>query len=461
MRARPILLITAVGVACVWTALVLAYGGLHFDDFVNIGESRGALSLTADEWMKPSADGRWQPLKRLTFDALARTAGLTFWPYALVLAAAHLIMAAGTRSAARAIWRDSDRALSAGLIAVASLNLSAYSVANVGSLQGILCIALSVWSVALALRAASVARGRAVRLMLSAVLTLAACWFKESAITTPALACYGIWLASRVRPIHLPEALRGVAAPAAGVVIYLAARLVFEVPLLPAQSRYTLGGSWPFVRNALILAANVLPWAVIAIFASGAIRDRRRGALAELAVMAAAAVAVALPSSLLPWTSPNFWYAAVPVAALGTAGFLNRAGHPSRESAALALTMVVALVGVSGAAFAAGIHRWGPYSEASVAQFLTFPRHGGRIVWFDRDSQAPYGGLVRTVGPGIRLTQALRLATGDESLEAETCISVLVAPLYAPQPGDELFLHSGGRLEPIAEPPPGRWYCLR
>ena len=461
MSGRRVLLVTAVSVACAWTALVLAFGGLHFDDFVNIAEGRGALALTAEEWMKPAADGRWQPLKRLTFDALARTAGLTFWPYALVLAGAHLMMAAGVRSAARAIWRDDERALYAGLIALASLNLSAYSIANVGSLQGILCIAFGVWSVALALYAASVPRGRSILLALSALAALAACWYKESAVTTPALACHGAWLASRARPVRRSEALRSVAAPAAGVVLYLAARLAFDVPLIPAQSRYTLGGSWPFVRNALIIAAHVLPWAVVAALAAGALRERARGALAELAIMVAAAVAVALPSLLLPWTSPNFWYAAVPVAALGTAGLLHRAAHPRRAAAALALTMVVTLAGVSAAAFAAGIHRWGPYSEASVAQFLTFPRHGGRIVWFDRDTHASYGGLVRTVGPGIRLTQALRLATGDESLEAETCISVLVAPMYVPQPGDELYMHSGGRVEPIASPPPGRWYCLR
>ena len=461
MSARRILLITAISVASVWTALVHAYGGLHFDDFVNIGESRGALSLTADEWMKPAADGRWQPLKRLTFDMLARTAGLTFWPYAMVLAGAHLLMAAGTSSAARAIWRDDHSALHAGAVALASLNLSGYSVANAGSLQGVLCIALGVWSVALALRASAQPRWRAIWLTLSALSTLAACWYKESAVTTPALACYGIWLTSRSRPMHLGDAVRGIAPPAAGVALYLAARLIFEVPLLPAQSRYTLGGSWPFVRNALIVAANVLPWAAVALLASGVPRGRWRGALAGLGVMSGAAVAVALPSLLLPWTSPNFWYAAVPVAALGTAAFMHGAARPRRAALALALTMVLALSGVCTAALAAGFHRWGPYSEASVKQFLTFPRHGGRIVWFDRDSHARYGGLVRTVGPGIRLTQALRLATGDASLEAETCISVLVAPLYVPQPGDELYLHSAGRLEPIASPPPGRWYCLR
>src|SRR5688500_5793498 len=364
MSARRILVIASVAVACAWTGLVLAYGGLHFDDFVNIGESRGALALTVDEWMKPAADGRWQPLKRLTFDALGRTAGLTFWPYALALAGAHLIMAAGTWSAARAVWRDRDLALSAGLIALASLNLSAYSVGNVGSLQGILCIALGMWSVALALQAAFAPRGRAALLTLSALLTLAACWYKESAVTTPALACFGVWLASRARRIHPAEALRAVAAPSAGVVLCLAARLVLDVPLIPSQSRYTLGGSWPLVRNAMIVAANVLPWAVVALLASGAIRERRRGALGDLAVMTAAALAVALPSLLLPWTSPNFWYAAVPVAALGTTGFLRRAARPRRAAAALALTMILALAGVSAAAFAAGVHRWGPYSEA-------------------------------------------------------------------------------------------------
>ncbi|MDQ3168759.1 MAG: hypothetical protein M3Q55_01330 [Acidobacteriota bacterium] len=460
MNARRILLITAVSVACAWMALVLAYGGLHFDDFVSISESRGALSLTAGEWMKPASDGRWQPLKRLTFDALARAAGLTFWPYALALAGAHLLMAAGAWSAARAIFRDGESALYGGLIALASLNLSAYSIANAGSLQGILCIALSVWSVALALHAASLPRGRTLWLTLSALSTLAACWYKESAVTTPALAWYGAWLASRARPFHFSEALRSVAAPAAGVALYLAVRLAFDVRLIPADSRYALGGSPAVARNALFLAANVLPWAVVAAVAAGAFRERARGALADLAIMIAAAVAVALPSLLLPWTSPNFWYAAVPVASLGTASVLHRTPRPARAAAALALTMVLALGGVSAAAFAAGFHRWGPYSEASVQQFLTFPRHGGRIVWFDRDSHAGYGGLVRTVGPGMRLTHALRLATGDESLEAATCISVLVAPLYVQGPGDELYMHSAGRLEPIATPPPGLWYCL-
>ena len=460
MNARRLLLISSVSAACAWTALVLAYGGLHVDDFVCIAESRGALSLSADEWMKPVSDGRWQPLKRVTFDALRRTAGLTFWPYALALAGAHLMMAAGAWSAARAIWRDAGSASQAGLIALATLNLSAYSIANAGSLHGVLCIALGVWSVAFALHAASLPRGRALWLTLSALSTLAACWYKESAVTTPALALYGVWLASRARPIRLSEALRAVAAPAAGVMLYLAARVTFDVPLMPAHSRYALGGSWPFLRNTLIITANVLPWALVAFLAAGAVRERARGALAELAVMVAAVVAVALPSLLLPWSSPNFWYAAVPAAALGTTGVLHRAAHPARATAALALTMVLALAGVSGAAFAAGVHRWGPYSEASVRQFRTFPRRGGRVVWFDRDSHARYGGLVRTAGPGLHLTRALRLATGDESLEAATCISVLVAPPYVQRPGDELYMHAAGRLEPIAAPPPGLWYCL-
>ena len=462
MNARRVLLVTAVAVACAWTGLVIAFGGLHFDDFINLGESRGALALTAEEWMKPAADGRWQPLKRLTFDVFARTAGLTFWPYALALAAAHGLMAAGTALAARAIWQDRDQSRAAFLVALASLNLTAYSIANVGSLHGILCVALTVWSVALALHAAMTPRGRAWRMALSVLAIAGACWFKESAVTAPALALYGVWLASRVRPVRVPEMLRAMAVPAAGIALYLAARIALGVPLIPAHSRYALGGPWPFVRNALIVVANVLPWAAAAFLAAGSHgrHERRRGMVA-IVILAAAAVAAVFPSLLLPWTSPNFWYAAAPVAALGTAALIHHAPRPDRASIALALLMVLALAGVSAAAFARGVHRWGPYSEASVRQWLTFPRHGGRVVWFDADTHARYGGLVRTVGPGLRLTEALRLATGDTTIDAETCISVLVAPVYVPQAGDELFLHSGGRLWPITEPPPGRWYCLR
>ena len=462
MNARRVLPVTAIAVACAWTGLVIAFGGLHFDDFINLGESRGALALTAEEWMKPAADGRWQPLKRLTFDVFARSAGLTFWPYALALAAAHVMMAAGTASAARAIWQDRDQARTAFLVALAALNLTAYSTANVGSLHGILCVALTVWSVALALHAALTPRGRAWRVALSMLAILGACWFKESAVTAPALALYGVWLASRVRHVRVPEMVRAMAVPEAGIVLYLAARIAFDVPLIPARSRYALGGSWPFVRNALIVVANVLPWAAAAFLASGRhSRHERRHAIVAIVILAGAAVAAVFPSLLLTWTSPNFWYAAAPVAALGTAGLIYHAPRPDRAGSALALLMVLALAGVSAAAFERGAHRWGPYSEATVKQWGTFPRHGGRVVWFDADTHARYGGLVRTVGPGLRLTQALRLATGDQSIEAETCISVLVAPLYVPQPGDELFMHSGGRLEPIDEPPPGRWYCLR
>ena len=43
-------------------ALVVAFGGLHFDDFVNIAESRNALTLSMEELRRPAFDGRWQPL---------------------------------------------------------------------------------------------------------------------------------------------------------------------------------------------------------------------------------------------------------------------------------------------------------------------------------------------------------------------------------------------------------------
>ena len=453
-RAFAAMALVAAGV---WAVLVFAFGGLHFDDFLSISESHGALSLSAEQWRMPAGDGRWQPLKRVTFDALFRSAGLTFWPYAAALVIAHLGMAAGTAWLARAIWRH-DEGRVAGLIALASLNLSAYSIATVGTLHGILSVALGVWAAAAAVHGRT---GRLGFLVASATMTVAACLIKESAVMTPALVAYALWLSSRERAIDRRSAVRALSAPAAGVVLYFATRILLDVDLLPPRSRYQLGTPAIVLANVLAVAAGVLPWAAAAAFGwIGAIRARSRALLVDMAVMAAAAAAAVLPSLLLSWRSPNFWYAAAPVAGVGAAALLRRAPNVSRAFITLSALVIIVLAGCVGAAWRSGAYRWGPYAETSVAQWATLSHRGGRVVWFDLDSRARYGGLARTVGPGDRLTRALRLATGDSSIIATVCVSVLVAPAYVPEDGDELYVHSAGRLERVAAPPTGPWYCL-
>ncbi|MBA3949783.1 MAG: hypothetical protein H0X44_07550 [Acidobacteria bacterium] len=458
-RYTRIVLFTAVGVTLTWVALVFAFGGIHFDDFVNLHESRGATAMSAEEWLKPASDGRWQPLKRLAYDALARTAGLTFWPYALALAAGHLLTAWGIASAGRAIWPEAAGGRLAGLIALASLNLSAYSLANAGTLHGILSVALSVWAVSSALHGARAKRYLDARLVLSVIATIAACLYKETGVTTPALAAYGLWLASRGRQIARLEMLRAIGAPALGVAAYFLLRFALDIGLFPSHGRYSAGGRGFSITNLVVVLAGVAPWAATALM--GSIKNATQsGRAVELVAMGAAAVAMALPSLLLPWTSPNFWYATVPVVGLGTAALLLRATRPARAFSALSLLMAVVLVACTGAAWRAGAHHWGPYSKASVTHWRTFPRQGGRVVWFDRDNGASYGGLYRTIGPGDRLAHALRVATGDPSIEAVACIDLLVGPPCTVREGDEIYMHSRGRLERLLTPPPGKWYVL-
>ena len=452
-----VLATTALAAALLWAALVLEFGGLHFDDFVSLAESHGALSPA--NWGGLANDGRWQPLKRATFDLLSRLAGLTFWPYALAVMAAHLAMAVGVASSARAIWHDRSSRL-AGMVALASLNLSAYSIAYAATLHGIASVALTVWSVSQALHGGLARDARMGRLALAALAALSACLYKETAVMTPALAGFAVWLASRDRTIPLPAVMRIVGAPAAGVMAYLALRLIFDVPLIPSRGRYSGGRQWPFVLNALVVLAHVLPWAAAALIGSlRSFSGAWRGKAVDVAVLAVTALAMVFPTLFLSWRSPNFLYAAVPVAALAATDFARRALNPGLARFALALLVAATLAGSAASAALRGAHLWGPYSEASVSQWLAFPRQGGRVVWFDADSRARYGGLARTIGTGDRLSYALRLATGDPRVDAEICVSVLVSPPYVQQPGDELYLHSAGRLEPLVLPPPGNWYC--
>lgn len=452
------LALTAVAAACVWAALVFAYGGLHFDDFVNIAESRGAL---APEGWTGLADGdRWQPLKRGTYDLLARVAGLTFWPYIVVLMGAHIAMAAGVASCARAIWGARGITLMAGVVALSSLNLSGFSIAYVATLHGVASVALAAWSVSFALRAALERRARVVRLGIAAVAAAGACLYKETGVATPAVAAFAIWLARRERPVTTSQVARAVGPAVAGLLLYLLLRVMIGVPLIPARGRYSGVDIWPVLRNAAGILMHVMPWAFAALAGSIGIGWRASRRLREdLATLAIASLTAVFPTLLLPWQSPNFLYAALPVAALGTAGIARRAVTPSRANVAVALLIVIALAGMTVSAARRGAHLWGPYAKTSLSQWLTYPHAGGRVVWFDADSREPYGGLVRTIGPGDRLTHALRLVSGAPRIVADVCISVQVSTPYAAEPGDELYLHTAGRLEPISSPPPGNWYC--
>jgi hypothetical protein len=269
---------------------------------------------------------------------------------------------------------------------------------------------------------------------------------------------YGLWLASRDRALSKPVILGSLAAPVAGIAAYFLTRLLLDIPLFPPRGRYTTGGISPVLVNAAMVIANVLAWALAAWFATT--KGARREPAREVAVMAAAAVAAVLPSLMLPWRSPNFLYPAAPIVALGFAHLIARAARPRRASAAAILAIALMLAGTIAMAWRAGAYKWGPYTESSIAQWTTFPRHGGRVVWFDLDSRAGYGGLARTVGPGDRLAYALRLVSGDPSIEAGAFVSVLVGPPYTPQAGDELYVHTQGHLQRVAAPPSGPWYQM-
>lgn len=459
MRAidRNRLLLTSAVVTAVWAALVLAFGGLHFDDFVNIAESRGALSVSLEELRTPAFDGRWQPLKRATFDLLAGLAGLTYWPYALALAGAHLFMAGGVAFTARAIWGEGHGWLGAAM-ALVTLNLSAYSVANVGSLHGILSVALAVWSAGAAIRAArrSVWTARAVAL--AAAAAVAACLYKETGVVAAVFAAYGMWLAPRTRPGSIRAVMQGAAAPCLGIAAYFAVRVALDVPLFPPDGRYAPASPGVIFRNAALIAAGVIPWGAAAWL--GAARGTRGQACTGVSVMVGVAIAAVLPSLMLPWQSPNFWYAGAPAVALGITGLLRHAPRPGRAGIAIAGLAIATLAACIAVTWRTGAHQWGRYSESAIADWTSRPREGGRVVWYDLDTRAEYGGLARTIGPGQRLSHALRLASGDASLEAVACISVLVGPPCDAQTGDEMYLHSRGRLTPVAVPPPGAWFVM-
>lgn len=274
----------------------------------------------------------------------------------------------------------------------------------------------------------------------------------------PVFALYGTWIAARHGAALIPAFVRAAAAPSLGIAAYFAVRLALDVPLFPEGGRYAPAGWTVILRNAAVVVAGVAPWAAAAWL--GTSRGTRRGAAMDSGVMIASAVTAVLPSLMLSWQSPNFWYAATPVAALGVTSALRHAARPGRARAAVAGLALASLVACVAVSWRTGAYRWGPYSESSVAQWRSLPRQGGRVIWFDLDSRESYGGLARTIGPGDRLAHALRLASGDPAIEAIACISVLVGPSCESRAGDELYLHSRGRVTRVFDPPAGTWYVM-
>lgn len=458
-RSQRVFAATAVASFAVWVLLIVLFGGLRFDDFVNIAESEGALSPSG--WMGLAADGRWQPLKRATYALVARFAGLTFWPYAAALLITHAVMAWGVAVCAREIWSDRAASTTAGLVALASLNLSAFSVSYAATLHGIGSVTLSVWCVALSLRG-GLDRRHVPTLAAGALLGVAACLYKESAVMTPAFAMLAAWLAVREGQRSVRTGAWLVAPAVVGVLAYLLLRTVVDVPWIPTQGRYGRSGTWRPLLNAAVTLIQVMPWVTAASLGAVSARGRAGRAAGALWVATAlATIGVILPTLVLSWQSPNFFYAVTPVAALAAAA-ASRIGASSRLAfGALTAMLALALVGSVGVAARRGAHRWGPYAQSSLEAWLALPREtGGRVIWFDADSRASYGGLARTIGPGDRLAFALRLATGDASIEAAACISVLVGPPCLAGPGDVLYLHRAGRVERIDEPPPGSWHIM-
>lgn len=449
---RTASLLFAAALTGVYGLAFLPAAWFRFDDFWQLNASvveRGSLItiLTAPN----EADGRWNPGMRALLRGIAAASGLErAWPFYLALIGAHAInvylsarIAAVLGAGARGQW-------AAAFVAIAAINLSAYSLVSVFLLHGVAALSFALAAVLSAARYAQ--DGKTWRLAVAAAATVAGLLCKEYAIVAPLLAAVAVAAAPGRRP-GLAVWVRVVTAFAVAGVAFALLQWLAGAPLIPARGRYSSVAIHDAGRTLAWNLAHVSVWLALPAYMAWRGPDRR-AALRALLIASALVLVPMLPTLLLPWRSPGHLYLFLFSTAAG-AGLLIAASVPS-PSMVRHLWMLVAAAVVAAVLLVSGRHQilsWGPLTRQALADWHAQRRpEDKRVVWFDAEYLAPYGGLADLIGPGIRLREALEMTTGEQIDAAAICIPIVVGERYVAQPGDALFVHERGRLRRLAQP---------
>ena len=445
-----------------YVSLFLPGAYFRFDDFHQITGSAGAfIDLPAMLTSPNEADGRWNPGMRLALRGIAAVAGLDrAWPFYTALLLGHALNILLIVRIASALGASRRAQAATVFIAIAGLNFSMFTLVTIALLFSVLC---TTWMLAAVLGAVRYARGGGWAYAAAcAGCTAAALCFREIAVVTPllsglVLAVYASGAGPRVdlrRWIGLGLAF------AAAAVIFLALAMLAGATLVPESGRYRFSIGLHTARHLVVLGAHVGVWLAVPLVARG--RQATHLFRDDLALATGWAILSVLPTLLLTWQSPGHLYLALFGTALAGGRMWASLDERSR-TAAIGLPVVAALV-FAGAAGLAARHQmlqWGPMTRQILTDWQGLRRAGdARVIIFDADNDAPYHGVVRLIGPGIRLREALRLFSREPIARASICIDVIVGPPYVAEPGDALFLHSGGRLTRVDAPPLTGTTCL-
>lgn len=461
MISRPAVqaAVAAAMLAALYLLVFLPGAWFRFDDFWQLNGTAVNVLPIGDLLTQPNtADGRWNPGMRLTMRVVgAVSGGERAWPFYLALLAGHALNIFLTVRIARVLGGTPRTQAITAFVAIAGLNFSLFTLVTIALLYSVICTAWMLAAMLAALRYFHGGRWR--HAVLCSVCTLAALCFREIAVVTPLLcalllALYGGDMrAERRRWAVLALAF---AAAAAGFVALASAA---GASIVPEAGRYRLSVGWHTVRHVVVLAAHTAIWLAIPLAAGGlrGLRSARR----EIVLAAAWALLSVFPTLFLTWQSPGHLYLALAGVALAAGRLWASLGERSRI-AAVGLPLVAVLVLAVAATLAArrDILRWGAINRQVLADWQMLRRPGdARVVIFDNDNGVRNRGLARLIGPGIRLRDALRLASKQPIASATICIDLIEGPPYAPQPGDALFVHEGGRLQRV-NAPPFTAYCL-
>jgi hypothetical protein len=458
----------AVSAAVAGAILVAAYVSLflpgayfRFDDFHQITESASAfVDLRAILTTTNEADGRWNPGMRLALRGVAAVGGLDrAWPFYAALLIGHALNILLIVRIASALGASRRVQAATAFIAIAGLNFSLFTLVTIALLFSVLCTA---WMLAAVLAAVRYARGGGGWYAAACIgCTVAALCFREIAVVTPLLSALvlvvaGVGAAPR---LDMRRWLGLGAAFAAAAVIFFALATLAGATLVPDSGRYQFSLGLHTARHIVVLGAHVAVWIAVPLLA------RRRVALRvfrdDLALAAGWAILSVLPTLLLTWQSPGHLYLALFGTAL--AGGRMWASLDERSApAAFGLPLVAALVciGAAGVVTQRQILAWGPMTRQILTDWQSLRRPADeRVIIFDADNDAPYHGVVRLIGPGIRLREALTLFSRARVARASICIDVIVGPPYVAEPGDALFVNDNARLHRV-DAPPFKAYCL-
>ena len=453
--------VTAAVLLAVYVSLFLPGAYFRFDDFHQITESAGAfIDLPAILTTPNEADGRWNPGMRLVLRGIAAAAGLErAWPFYAALLLGHALNILLLLRIAAALGASRRAKAATAFIAIAGLNFSMFTLVTIALLFSVLCTS---WMLAAALAAVRYARGgRWWYAAACAGCTAAALCFREIAVVTPLLivlllAVYGSatgMSVDRRRGVGLAIAF-GIAAA-----IFLGLAAFAGAAIVPETGRYKFAVGLHTARHLLVLGAHVGVWLAVPFIAIGLRAPRLFRD--DLLLASGWAILSVLPTLLLTWQSPGHLYLALFGTALAGGRMWAALDERSRVAAAgLPVVALLVFAGAAGLAAQRQILQWGPITRQVLADWQGMRRpDDGRVIFFDADNDAPYHGVVRLIGPGIRLREALRFASREPIARASICIDVIVGPPYVAEEGDALFVHDDGRLQRV-DAPPFKAYCL-